>query len=422
MEALATPRVLGQPVIDDGIRWLNFFNGRVLSAEDLRTDHDAIAEARRQLGRAIGDGVATGFTVEEDVLSSTPGGPILTVRSGLAINVDGQALELHRDIRVGLVRVDQPTGGDGSAFTRCDVVLPGTAGLGVYVLTVGPAEADAGKAPVAGLGNQAAGCDTAYSVEGVRFRLFPVPLEDGDLAEPNLLRNRIAYRMFGTRASDRSTLARDPFTAIPSPTTLLEELRAACFGGSDVPLAVLHWKPVDGLRFVDMWPVRRRPAGAGSDLMFPAGVRGALAAADEAVVLQFQDHLASIIRSGVAPSLIDATAHFEFLPPVGFVPIGAARSVDLSRFFGGIKTRGPFFIEGARVDPLIRGGLPTAPIDIASRELVWLYQVRQNDQAVIAGQVKQSFAMFTSGFVPYGANAQFDLAYWDFANYALKVT
>ena len=422
MEAVATPRSLGQPVVDDGIRWLNFFNGRVLSAEDLRTDHDAIAEARRQLGRVIGDGIALGFGVEEEVLTSTPGAPILTVRSGLAINVDGQTLELHRDIRVGLVRVDQPIGGEGSAFARCDVVLPGTAGLGVYVLTVGPAQADAGKAPVAGLGNQAAGCDTAYSVEGVRFQLIPVPLEEGDLAEPDLLRNRIAYRMFGTRASDRSTLARDPFRADPTPKTLLEELRAACFGGSDVPLAVLHWKPVDGLRFVDMWPVRRRPAGAGPESMFGAGIRGGLAAADEAVFLQFQDHLASLIRSAASPSLLDATAHFEFLPPIGFVPIGAVRSVDLSRFFGGIKTRGPFYIEGARVDPLVRGALPSSPIDVASRELVWLYQVRQNDQAVIAGQVKQSFAMFTSGFVPYGANAQFDLAYWDFANYALKVT
>ena len=71
-------------------------------------------------------------------------------------------------------------------------------------LTVEPATADAGKAVVAGLGNQAAACNVAYSVEGVRFGLTPVPLLVGEAGVPDLLRNRIAYRMFGAALTDRT--------------------------------------------------------------------------------------------------------------------------------------------------------------------------------------------------------------------------
>jgi hypothetical protein len=46
MDATAATRALDQPVVDDGIRWLNFFNGRTLSAEDLRVDHAAIQRSR----------------------------------------------------------------------------------------------------------------------------------------------------------------------------------------------------------------------------------------------------------------------------------------------------------------------------------------------------------------------------------------
>jgi hypothetical protein len=420
MDAVATRR-LEQPVVDDGIRWLNFFNGRVLSAEDLRTDHDAIAEARRQLGRGIGAGVVAGLEVSEAILVSSPGSPILTVRKGLAFNEDGQALELRRDVTVGLVRVDAPTGGAGADFANCDVVLPGTAGLGVYVLTVGPAASDVGKAVVAGLGNQPANCNTAYSVEGVRFKLFPVPLEDGDLDEPDLLRNRIAYRMFGAGATERWTAGSEPFNVTPAQPTLFEAMRASCFSKTDVPIALLHWRPVDGIRFIDLWAVRRRPAGAAVASPLASAASDAMAARAEAAVLQFRDHLGDIMRPSSQPHHIRAVQQFEHLPPVGILPLRTAahpRGLDPTYFFDTLTVSGEGHVDAASVDALIRSSVPYGPIDLASGELIWLYRVRQNRQATDVDPSVPVFLVFTTGYVPYAANARFNLAYWDFANYA----
>jgi hypothetical protein len=419
MDTVATRR-LEQPVVDDGIRWLNFFNGRVLSAEDLRTDHDAIAEARRQLGRGIGAGVVAGLEVSEAILVSSPGAPILTVKKGLAFNEDGQALELRRDITIGLVRVDAPTGGAGADFADCDIVLPGTAGLGVYVLTVGPGAGQGRQAVVAGLGNQPAACNTAYSVEGVRFKLFPVPLEEGDLDEPDLLRNRIAYRMFGFAATERSNAPVDPFGVALAPT-LFEAMQTSCFGSTDTPVAVLHWQPVAGIRFVDLWAVRRRPATRAVSSAPGRALGDVTQAGSEAAVLQFQAHLSDLLRS----TTVRARDHFEFLPPVGLLPLQTSRhsrGVEGSVFFDGQKTRGPFYVEGSKVDPLLRAGVAYHAIDLSSKELIWLYEIRQNAQAALDNPAVRPALLFTTGFEPYAGNAQFDLARWDFANYALKVT
>ena len=52
---------LQQPILDGGIRSINFFNGRLLSARDLTREQSANREAERRLGRAIGEGIAYGY-------------------------------------------------------------------------------------------------------------------------------------------------------------------------------------------------------------------------------------------------------------------------------------------------------------------------------------------------------------------------
>ena len=412
-DVLTATRRLGEPVTEDGIRWLNFFNGRVLSAEDLRVDHDAITQARRQLGRALGSGVAIGFEVIEDLLVSTPGSPVLTVAPGLAVNEDGQALELRRPVRIGLIRVDQPLSGDGSAFARCDIVLPGTAGLGAYVLSVGPASADIGKAAVAGLGNQPAACNVAFSVEGVRFQLIPVPLEDGDVDEPDLLRNRIAYRMFGDGASSVTALVRNPF-AVSATSTLLDDLRAACLHGTDVPLAVLHWQPVAGLRFVDRWAVRRRPARRaswGSELF----AADAVMAEGEARFFQFVDHIADVRRTTPTMASLTARSRFRHLPAVGLIPLSTtgSRGVQLAQFFDQLTATAEVFLEGAALPDLIRQSFVCPPIDLESEEAIRVYLVRENQHLPTP-----PYAAFANGHLPYLGDAKFDLGYWNLANFA----
>ncbi len=56
---------LQQPILDGGIRSINFFNGRLLSARDLTREQSANREADRRLGQAIGEGIAYGLEVSK---------------------------------------------------------------------------------------------------------------------------------------------------------------------------------------------------------------------------------------------------------------------------------------------------------------------------------------------------------------------
>ena len=74
--ASANPRVmtsiaLNTPYTEQGIETVSFWNGRVLTAEDLRDEQEANGEHRRLLGQAIGSGVASGFEVAAGTKTTT---------------------------------------------------------------------------------------------------------------------------------------------------------------------------------------------------------------------------------------------------------------------------------------------------------------------------------------------------------------
>ena len=90
---------LNTPVLDDGIDNVNFFNGRVLTAEDLRDEQRAALEHHRRLGRAHGWGIVGGLEV-------SPGSDLRSVHvtSGLAFDALGDAVELRAATDVALGR------------------------------------------------------------------------------------------------------------------------------------------------------------------------------------------------------------------------------------------------------------------------------------------------------------------------------
>ena len=187
---------LKKPMTEGGIRTINFFNGRMLSGEDLTQEQSANREARLRLGLTIGDGVAYGLEVSETPSVSTKTSPVVTVTAGLALNREGQTLALAANTDVSLVR---PLDGDASAsitgvFAECQPPQSGVyiAGAGVYLLTVAPATAGEGRAPMSGLGNVTASCNTRYTVEGVQFRLLQLDVTPAELGQPDLLRNLMA--------------------------------------------------------------------------------------------------------------------------------------------------------------------------------------------------------------------------------------
>jgi hypothetical protein len=412
---------LDTPFLDGGIRSTNFFNGRLLSREDMQREQDAARAAHERLGRALGAGIASGFEVEAVAIGgSSVADPVVTVRAGLAVNRRGQTVALDRDVSVALLKPTAPTSGGAPASGGFATCLPPdnavyVTGTGVYLLAVAPAAQKQGLAVVSGLNNTAAACNAKEVVAGVQFHLYEVKLTPSELAADAHLRNVVAYKFFTTGGATTDAV-RDPFGVPPSPVALTDPPLPDC----DVPLAVFQWTAAGGVRWVDLWAVRRRLAGLPDSDAWPGFPDARQDALGEAMLRQFQHHLGSLRDAGALPAR--ASDAFRWLPPAGMVPLGGivgAVGVDPIRFFSGFTTRGPAFIEGARVPALFRLATRFPPIAVGDPELVWRYLVRENRQAVAGVVPKQPYLIFALGRLPCQVVPRFDVSDWDFANYLL---
>src|SRR2546427_871826 len=89
-------------LFDDGLPSVNFFNGRLLSAEDLKTETHANRAERRRLGLAIGDGVVNGLSVRP-AQGNSADSPVVTVTAGLAVDSKGDTVRLPVEVDVSLL-------------------------------------------------------------------------------------------------------------------------------------------------------------------------------------------------------------------------------------------------------------------------------------------------------------------------------
>jgi hypothetical protein len=412
---------LDTPFLDGGIRSTNFFNGRLLSREDMQREQDAARAAHERLGRALGAGIAQGLEVEAVAIGgSSVADPVVTVRAGLAVNRRGQTIALDRDVDVSLLRPTAPaTGGSAAAGGFATSAPPENAvyvvGTGVYLLSVAPASQTQGLAVVSGLNNTASPCNAKERVDGVQFHLYQVKLTPTELADDAHLRNAVAYKFFAAGGATTDAV-RDPFGAAVSPAALTDPVVPDC----DVPLAVFQWTAAGGLRWVDLWSVRRRLAGRPDSDAWPAFPDPRQDALGEAMLRQFQHHIGNLRDTGALPAR--ASEAFRWLPPAGMVPLGGiagAVGVDAVTFFTGFTTRDPVFIEGARVPALLRLATRFPPIKVGDPELVWLYLVHEN-RAPVAGVVpRQPYLIFALGRLPCQVVPRFDVSDWDYANYLL---
>jgi hypothetical protein len=414
---------LTETVTKGGIPWINFFNGRLLSGEDLSKEQNSNLEGRRRLGRAIGEGVATGLEVSIPPNVNTRETPYVVVNAGLAINQQGQTLSLSAETNVKLTRPVNARATDTTAqtFGDCSPLQPGVyvADAGVYLLTIAPARKNEGRAAVSGLDNIIARCNTHHAVEGVQFRLIQLGLNADELQNTRL-RNHIAYRCFGIDATT-TTFPVDPFK--PARRTLLDDLRPSLLTDCDVPLAIIKWTRPAGIEFVDRWSVRRRlfaPAAAGN---WEEVLGERRRSEGEAMFLQFQEHIDSVFRTESNPGSVIGSAHFERLPPLGIIPLAinrATRGFTHEKFFEGQTYREPVFVEGARFERMFRASLSYPPLSLSSGELIWLYRVRQNMQTIAAGgpNTPQPYLMFSSGHMPFYGEARFDVNRYNYSNYS----
>jgi hypothetical protein len=379
-----------------GIPRISFWNGRVLTAEDLRDEQLANQLGRQQLGQAVGAGVVRGFSV-------TPGSSSTHVKvwAGLAVNGLGQAIELPVDVDLSLVVPPEPAGGDG-LFTVCDPVSSNTpTGTGLYLFVVRPATADVGSTPgVPAFGSGVATeCGPKYVVDGLSFRLIgldAVALATtaghdtnditaltglGTVTEDPRTRNVLAHLLLDTVAWSRRFA--DPFGVPSSEMSVgtLASLPTSQLLACEVPLAVVTWS-FDDIGFIDVWSVRRPPSteAALSPVQVLGTVRRQLLG--RAAYAQFQDHLATVLDelTPLQRQLFRIEDRFRYLPAAGLIPLVRPRRIGFSAaVFGNIVVRGPVTIDPHRVGALLDESFHHAPIDLERGEVVFLYQVLAAD-------------------------------------------
>ncbi len=441
---MSTSKLL-QPILDDGVHHTHFFHGRLLSAADLQAEQDAYHHHQAQLGRALGAGVVAGLEVKVENDGAGDGPPVLAVGRGLAIDLKGRTLELAQDAKIALARQVEPSPETGG-FTDClslDTDLMGV-GDGVYVLLLAPASGFEERAPKSGLEDdgRVAGCGSRYRVEGVKFRLAELELgataaagllgaTRSQLAELSKLRNTVAHLCFGSQ--ELAGFAGDPFARSDGKSPylaygLLDELRRlGQLDDCEVPLALFSWS-LERVQYLDSWSVRRRPAGTVPSAAWPTLTGDRRRAEAEARLLQFQEHLEWLMQPAVAvnPATIRATDYFRYLPPAGLLPLrdsARPRGFASSEFFAGRTVRGPVHAEGAGLHGLIAGSFERPPIDLAEKQVTWLYWLRQNRQPGAGANAASSspVLLFSSTDMPYWGRARFDVSHFNFSNYASRL-
>src|SRR4051794_29160770 len=292
------PTELLEPVVDDGLRLTHFFNGRVLTAEDLRREQDAARDRHRGLAAAVGEGVVRGLEVAVD--ARTLPAPAVRVTAGLAFNRDGDPVSLPHDVKLRLIPAGAEVAARAGEFVLCDTPTADAriTNGGFFILAARPAAAFSSDRVASvdlssdGVGT---GCGSRYTQEGASFSLVPLPVPTGGVAltqaitglvaaieadvkmdlrddpDPDLqerlamalskLRNGMAYWCAGYGAPGQriAALAVPGPDAQSPPLSPLEVMRAAgAPAACDVPLALLYVTE-RGLEWADAWSVRRAP-------------------------------------------------------------------------------------------------------------------------------------------------------------------
>jgi len=283
-----------------------FFNGRLLSAEDLTREQAARDDAEARLARLIGCGVAEGLAVTAGT------GSVLHIAAGLGITPSGAVID------IGNLDLDLSSAGRGASFSGFGNCAAGLAEgqplAGLYLLTLTPAWSGQGRA--ATLLGEVGACNRRTQQPAVRARLVEVQPPVGLGAAS--LRNELAVALL----SPAQGLA-----AVPEGARVGWWMRqrigssAAVPGlaADELPLALLQIDASAEPLWIDTDSARRRlapPPGGAGDSMWPES----WAVEMQAFAAQF---LAEFMEARAT------AAAFEWLPPT--VPLTAAQLAPLRK-------------------------------------------------------------------------------------------
>lgn len=409
---MSTDLALEEAILDTELHHINFFNGRLLTGGDLQAEQSVEHAHARHLGMAMGAGVAFGLTVAE-ADDSPPTSPIVVVSTGLAVNRAGQTLRLQCNQRVALTKSPDQALLDQCIFTDCDPASVGAtlaSGAAYYVMTIAPASLAEGKAPVSGLGNAIALCNSRYLSEGVKFQLHTLNVASAPIAGQS--RNSVAYQCFGLPEKGPTDFL---LTAINgnSPATYGLETRVVGLLSSEVPLAVIEWTET-GLGFIDIWSVRRHICGPPVDAIWEPLIGERRLHEGEAMFSQFAQQLNEIVRTEANLDQLKASDRFLYLPPAGVLTLAktdGSKAFDSAQFFAGQAVHPEIYLGASFVEVLLRDALGYPPINLSQKDPIRLYRI-------VNSSVVQPYVIFTTALLAFSSAARFDISRWDFANFS----
>lgn len=302
---------LNQVVAVDGEPRSFFFNGRLLSAEDLSREQAARDGAERRLARLIGCGVAEGLTVTAGT------GSLLHIAAGLGVTPSGAVID------IGNLDLDLSSAGRGASFSGFGNCAAGLAEgqplAGLYLLTLTPAWAGQGRA--ATLLGEVGACNRRTEQPAARARLVEVQPPAGLSAAS--VRNELAVALLSPGWG---------LGAVPEGARVGWWLRQRIGGGAaapglgadELPLALLQIDAAATPLWLDTDSARRRlavPPGGAGDAAWPES----WAVEMQAFAAQFTAELMEARATGAA---------FAWLPPT--LPLTAAGLAQFRKLIGGL--------------------------------------------------------------------------------------
>ena len=402
----------GEVCPDLADRRVNFFSGRLLSADDMRQEQSAVNQRDRRLGTAIGSGVVRGLEVHAESGAAN----LLQIEAGLAITGSGEPLALDSPLRLRLAPAVEQSGAGGFAPCGSEAGFVMDQGDGYYLISLTPAVGlSSEKAQEIGRNGQQIACGARWRLEGLTLQVDKLPAS----ALPTALRSAPPAANTANLSRARSLLAKlcigEVMGAMPLGQPAQDLLQTAKLASSErVALAVVAWSN-NGVRFVDRWSVRRSLAPdtntPGAAPYWPPGARRAMQA--EAMQRQFQEHLGELLSSlksaGTDTASLVAGEWFVWLPAVGILPRANTDSgLSAKVFFSTLPARS-LFLAHAALENILREGMAYPPIDLTAKspQLIWLYQLVEDRNVLV----------YASGHLPPANPARLDLARYDAALY-----
>lgn len=267
--------------IDPRLTRTNYFDGRLLTAEDLTRDQIYLDQRLREVGRILGSGIMGGLVLDMDVFTGQ-----LSLLPGRALTPAGRVLELNRELTVDLgdrALISQLNSGLYRRFNRAlYAVVLRYAEVGTDIAEVFPTDLGAKR-----------GFQYALITESVQLGLVPLPIPLPQQSQLQI-RSRLMREFLGNT---------QVYGLVPEDAVALGLLAIA----EDRP----RWLDPELLRH----PVRNEP--------LPGDLQADLAR-------QYHRLLNEVLterRSGGLTGDFAAIDYFSLLPPAGLLPKEAVNPV-----------------------------------------------------------------------------------------------